>query len=155
MSSGGLILTQGSGGVWTGLVMCWPCADNHSCCELMGAVVLPQPGDTISLQSSLTFGSCKLSGPSSMMVPEPLEWVPLNVPFGSEPSTDPDSLDFDQIPPHVLRETQTGRPLVRDPNQPMKSAWTLTERIPLLKQPLIFSPLLAPERTSLLLPLYQ
>jgi hypothetical protein len=56
------------------MLTAWLCAglvQATICCELMSAVVLLCPEDTVSLWSFPIFGSYILSDPSSMMVPQP------------------------------------------------------------------------------------
>lgn len=58
-------------GTLAGLSTCRSCTDNHSFCELIGAVVPPCPEDTVSLQSSPMSGSHNLSTSFFMVIPEP------------------------------------------------------------------------------------
>lgn len=87
-------------GTLAGLSTCRSCTDNHSFCELIGAVVPPCPEDTASLQSSPTSGSHNLSTSFLMVIPEPwgeeemTQDTDTAAPSVAEHSTDAYSLHF-------------------------------------------------------------
>lgn len=123
--------------------MCRSCADSHSCWERTGAVGLPCAEDRhyfapVLRHLRLLSAFCS----SSVRVPEPSGSGGTTRRLICDGALSTYSEYFDQMSPQVLLETQTVRRLVRDSNQLMKLAWTLTQGIPFLKAVphLIFPP---------------